>query len=117
MLLPFHLLLIAHLQDQDGKATLWLHITSSISFKESIMICLQEVTSNRLAYLSTLVNSSSADGYFLETGPLRFVDKKLTLNKGGWHEFADVVFCKDELLKHARVYHRLTMFDFKGLFH
>ncbi|KAF9085620.1 Cell death protease [Mortierella sp. AD031] len=35
---------------------------------------------------------SSADGYFLETGPLRFVDKKLTLNKGGWHEFADVVF-------------------------
>ncbi|KAF9926713.1 Cell death protease [Linnemannia zychae] len=36
--------------------------------------------------------SSSADGYFLETGPLRWVDKKLTINKGGWHEFADVVF-------------------------
>ncbi|KAF9150581.1 Cell death protease [Linnemannia schmuckeri] len=35
---------------------------------------------------------SSADGYFLETGPLRWVDKKLTINKGGWHEFADVVF-------------------------
>ncbi|KAK3846080.1 MAG: serine carboxypeptidase [Linnemannia gamsii] len=35
---------------------------------------------------------SSADGYFLETGPLRFVDEKLTINKGGWHEFADVVF-------------------------
>ncbi|KAF9974883.1 Cell death protease [Actinomortierella ambigua] len=35
---------------------------------------------------------SSADGFFLETGPLRFVDGKLTLNKGGWHEFATVVF-------------------------
>ncbi|KAF9339265.1 Cell death protease [Linnemannia elongata] len=35
---------------------------------------------------------SSADGYFLETGPLRFVNEKLTINKGGWHEFADVVF-------------------------
>ncbi|KAG9069307.1 Cell death protease [Linnemannia hyalina] len=27
-----------------------------------------------------------------ETGPLRFVNQKLTINKGGWHEFADVVF-------------------------
>ncbi|KAF9437031.1 Cell death protease [Entomortierella beljakovae] len=35
---------------------------------------------------------SSADGFFLESGPLRFVDKKLTINKGGWHQFATVVF-------------------------
>ncbi|KAG0305569.1 Cell death protease, partial [Dissophora globulifera] len=35
---------------------------------------------------------SSADGYFLESGPLRFVDKKLTINSGGWHEFANIVF-------------------------
>ncbi|GJJ72224.1 carboxypeptidase D [Entomortierella parvispora] len=35
---------------------------------------------------------SSADGYFLESGPLRFVDQTLTINKGGWHEFANVVF-------------------------
>ncbi|KAI1302159.1 Cell death protease [Mortierella claussenii] len=35
---------------------------------------------------------SSADGYFLESGPLRFVDNKLTINKGGWHEFANIVF-------------------------
>ncbi|KAF9177444.1 Cell death protease, partial [Haplosporangium sp. Z 11] len=35
---------------------------------------------------------SSADGYFLESGPLRFVNKTLTVNKGGWHEFANVVF-------------------------
>ncbi|CAO3563299.1 unnamed protein product [Mortierella alpina] len=35
---------------------------------------------------------SSADGYFLESGPLRFVDQKLTINKGGWHEFANVLF-------------------------
>ncbi|KAG0050764.1 Cell death protease [Gryganskiella cystojenkinii] len=27
-----------------------------------------------------------------ESGPLRFVDNKLTINKGGWHEFANVVF-------------------------
>ncbi|KAF9584761.1 Cell death protease [Lunasporangiospora selenospora] len=35
---------------------------------------------------------SSADGYFLESGPLRFIDGKLTVNEGGWHEFANVVF-------------------------
>ncbi|KAG0207286.1 Cell death protease [Mortierella sp. GBA30] len=35
---------------------------------------------------------SSADGYFLESGPLRFVNQKLTINKGGWHEFANVLF-------------------------
>jgi len=37
-------------------------------------------------------DSSSADGYFLESGPLRFIDNTLTINKGGWHEFANVVF-------------------------
>lgn len=26
------------------------------------------------------------------------MNEKLTINKGGWHEFADVVFCKDYLL-------------------
>ncbi|KAF8952304.1 Cell death protease [Haplosporangium bisporale] len=35
---------------------------------------------------------SSADGYFLEAGPLRFVNGALTLNKAGWHEFANVLF-------------------------
>ncbi|KAF9316385.1 Cell death protease [Podila horticola] len=35
---------------------------------------------------------SSADGYFLEAGPLRFVNGTLTLNKAGWHEFANVLF-------------------------
>ncbi|KAF9351499.1 Cell death protease [Mortierella sp. AD094] len=35
---------------------------------------------------------SSADGYFLESGPLRFVDNKLTINKGGWHEFSNILF-------------------------
>ncbi|KAG0300355.1 Cell death protease [Linnemannia gamsii] len=55
------------------------------------------VTSRRPQKAQKLVSdlaerSSSADGYFLETGPLRWVDKKLTINKGGWHEFADVVF-------------------------
>jgi hypothetical protein len=64
------------------------------------MICLQEETSNRLVLrLPSVFNSSSADGYFLETGPLRWVDKKLTINKGGWHEFADVVFCKESPFK------------------
>lgn len=60
------------------------------------MTYLQEENSNRFApSVLSMFNSSSADGYFLETGPLRWVDKKLTINKGGWHEFADVVFCKD----------------------
>ncbi|KAF9938097.1 Cell death protease [Modicella reniformis] len=48
--------------------------------------------SNKLVNYLAEWSSSSADGYFLETGPLRFVDKKLTINKGGWHEFANVVF-------------------------
>ncbi|KAG0227146.1 Cell death protease [Mortierella sp. GBA43] len=50
-------------------------------------------TSNKLViWLNGGPGCSSADGYFLEAGPLRFVDKKLTINKGGWHEFANVVY-------------------------
>ncbi|KAF9300658.1 Cell death protease [Mortierella antarctica] len=54
---------------------------------------------NRLSLIHLLTtifasshNSSSADGYFLEAGPLRFVNGALTLNKAGWHEFANVLF-------------------------
>ncbi|KAK3829125.1 MAG: pheromone-processing carboxypeptidase kex1 [Benniella sp.] len=52
----------------------------------------QQNNNKLIIWLNGGPGCSSADGYFLETGPLRFVDKKLTINKGGWHEFANVVF-------------------------
>ncbi|KAG0038758.1 Cell death protease [Podila clonocystis] len=48
--------------------------------------------SQAIIWLNGGPGCSSADGYFLEAGPVRFVNGALTLNKVGWHEFANVLF-------------------------
>ncbi|KAF9966212.1 Cell death protease [Mortierella alpina] len=70
--------------DGAGESNLffWLVANKQVQKKSKLIIWLN----------GARIKISSADGYFLESGPLRFVDQKLTINKGGWHEFANVLF-------------------------
>ncbi|KAF9430967.1 Cell death protease [Podila epigama] len=73
-----HIELEASLQ---SKLFFWLVQSKTITKKSKLIL-----------WLNGGPGCSSADGYFLEGGPVRFENGALTLNKGAWHEFANVLF-------------------------